>query len=144
MAEAIRSTSTTSMPMPWIRIWLVRIPRHELFHFTDRSGQTDASGTGNDAVADVQFREMRHFEKPGDIMVVDPVTRVDLEAAGMTLLGRHRETLDLALDEIPHRVREATGVKLDHVRARLGRSLDLLEVRIDEKADFHPGALQPR
>ena len=72
---------------------LCRIPRHQREHVFHRGLQTREHGAADDAVPDVQFDEMRHLKKCGQVCVVQTVTRIDAQAEFVRQLrGRNEAT----------------------------------------------------
>ena len=53
---------------------------HQQQHFLHGGGQPDDDGPADDAVADVQFHEVRHLAQNVEILIIQSVSGIDLQA----------------------------------------------------------------
>ena len=73
-----RTTSFKFVVYPEMKDWSVgTVLSHELQHLPNSALQTDEHRAAEDAVADVEFHEMRHVKKRWQIVAVQSVPGVD-------------------------------------------------------------------
>src|SRR5258708_3389903 len=108
---------------------------HERLHRAHSLVDPAEQRTANDAVADVEFMQVRDGADLRDVDVIDAMAGVDDQPGGVRLL----RTLDDALD--PTRASVAVsgvalgpGGQLGPRRLQIGPKLDLLRLGVDEEA----------
>src|SRR5258708_2475293 len=74
---------------PTIRIFgLAAITLHLAEHLLYRRGKPNGNGSADNAVADVQFNQMRHGEQQANVLIIQSVTRIDSEAKDIGVVRR--------------------------------------------------------
>ena len=89
----------------WLPIWkqiafkfLARILFHQPQHFLDGLFQSDQDRPADDAVADVQFHQMRHAMQRRQIFVIQSVPGVHLQAERVRLFRAGNEALQFTFE----------------------------------------------
>src|SRR6185436_12770269 len=106
--------------------------RHPMHGLAD----SDLESAGDDREPDVQLLDVRERGDGGDVLVVEPVSRVDAQAVLAREHGRGPEARELVPALRSARVRIAARVELDELRADVDGGGDLPEVGVDEEADL--------
>ena len=112
----------------------------------DGGAEADNNGAADDAVADVQFGQVRHFVDMSDVLIVEAVAGVDFESQLIPLRGGGAEPANFLFS-----VRgvgfegfgKGAGVEFDGAGFGFGGGGNLGGVGIDEQADFDAERLQP-
>ena len=103
--------------------------------------KADGDGAADDAVADVQFVEVRHGENATGVFVVEAVASVDAEAKRLGLFGDIGQALKFggALGFVAVCLGVGAGVQFDERAAGRCGGLDLCGVGVDEQAHHDAG-----
>ena len=112
---------------------------HQDEHFLDCLLNSDADGSADNAVSDVQFDQVGHAVQEVQVRVVEAVTGIDLQSEGMCPLRRRRETSEFPVDLTSKsgRFGKRTRVKLDELCSHPGGGFHLENVRVDEQAHLN-------
>ena len=96
-------------------------------------------------MADVQLDQVRHVMQQRQVLVIQAVPGVDLQAERVRLLraGDQPFQLVVALRLLVERLGESAGVQLNELAARARRGLDLRRIGRDEQADLDPAVVHP-
>ena len=107
---------------------------HQRTHVADRLGQTVEGGATDDGVTDVELIELGDRGDSLDVVVVQAVARIDLQAlaSGVGSSGGDALELGVALG-IRGGIGVAAGVDLDEGSTARGGRIDLQRIRIDEE-----------
>ena len=117
----------------------------EAEHFSNSGAKSDNDGAANNAVADVQFGQVRHFADVSDVLIVEAVAGVDFETELISLRGGGADTADFSFG-----VRwigfegfgKVTGVEFDGAGFSFSSGGNLGGIGIDEEADLNAEGLQ--
>src|SRR5690349_8178961 len=116
---------------------------HDGLHFLDGVLPADEHRLRDDRMTNVQLDDFRNFGDCLDIRVVQTMSGIDLEPKFGAFQHPLAYTVEFArLIRFSERVGIAAGVKFDDRRAGFRRSLDLLDVGIDEETHTYALTLQ--
>lgn len=112
---------------------------HGQEHFAHGGGDADNQRAADDAVAYVQFHQMRHLADGANVLVIQAVTGVDLQVqiAGLPGGGDQPLRFPRAFPLAMKILRERPGVQFNELCADAGRGFDLRRVWRDKKADVN-------
>src|ERR1043165_5386970 len=142
----IRDTSMMSIPMPKImlRVSSSRIALHRRKHFLHGVGQTGNDRAAYDAVANVEFDQVRYPEQVGEVLNVQSVAGVDPEAQQSRLVRAGDQPLQFSFAPVfqPDTFGKSPGVQFNELAAGARGGFNLRRVGRDEQADVDPGLVQ--
>src|ERR1035437_3561044 len=106
------------------------VVRHQPQHLLHGGRESNRDGAADDAVADVQLDEVRHAMQQRQILVVEAVPGVDLQAERVRLLraGDQSFQLGLASRLLVEPLGESAGVQLNELAARARRGFNLRRI----------------
>lgn len=113
---------------------------HEAFHFAHGRHKPDEQRPRNNGVTDIQLENIRDCGNHADVMVIKPVSRMDLQAGINTQSHGLDNTRQLGrlfcgcwcVGKMP-------GMNLDTGRTGLSRRFNLFPIRIDKQGNTYTG-----
>lgn len=107
--------------------------------------KADSDGTADDAVADVQFGQVRHFVDGSDVLIVEAVAGVDFEPELISLRGGGAEPANFTISGRWigfEGFGKGAGVEFNGAGFGFGGGDNLGGIGIDEEADLNAKGLQ--
>lgn len=117
----------------------------EAEHFLNGGAKADNDGAADDAVANVEFGQVRHFVNGSDVLIVEAVAGVDFESELSSLRGGGAESANFSFSGRWigfEGFGKGAGVEFDGAGFGFGGGVDLGGIGIDEKADLNAERLQ--
>ena len=117
----------------------------EAEHFLNGGAKADNDGAADDAVADVQFGQVRHFVDVSDVLIVEAVSGVDFEPELSSLRGGGVEPANFSFSGrwiSFEGFGKGAGVEFNGAGFGFGGGGDLCGIGIDEEADLNAKGLQ--
>lgn len=136
--QSLAGSSVTILPS------IFRLEEAE--HFLNGGAKSDNDGAADDAVADVQFGQVRHFVNGSDVLVVEAVAGVDFEIELVCLRGGGAEPANFSFGGRCigfEGLGKGAGVEFNGAGFGFGGGGDLGGIGIDEEADLNAKGLQP-
>ena len=118
---------------------------HQPQHFLHGGRQADGQGAADNAVADVQLDQVRNLKQRREVLVIQPMAGVDLQAQRSgpgRALAINRSSSAWRRGSSANSPGEGAGVQLDELAAHLRRRLDLGRIGRDEHAHLDAGVVE--
>src|ERR1017187_4277397 len=117
----------------------VPVARHQPQQVLHGGGEPNRDGAADDAVADVQLDQVRHLMQQRQIVVVQAVPGIDLQAERVRLLRRGNQSsqFSVAMRLLVEGLGKSAGVQLNELVARLSRGFNLRRIGSDKHADLN-------